>query len=565
MQPDPSFRRAPAAPGGRFRLLLSADFAVIACGCALIFAICLLLGRGRMLWEDEMLGWVLLHDPSWRHMLTSWQAGADGGGLTFYVTGRLWFAIFGDSAVSFRLYSATAFAAAFAVLWVALRRYFHCIPLAVSMGAVWFIGPLLAVHICEGRFYGLFFLGSSLVFLAVTRAAADTRAFTSRTALLLFLANALLVTSHLLGIVYSAALLASLAVADLLAQPRRFRPALYLSAASSWLLLLPGWRAIQATRNVTSPHFWTTRPTLHQLAGAYHAFSHHLTFALLLAFALLLLSWRAGLRALALVSRSGWHHRRSLYLPVLALALVPLCFALKSQWGTSIFVNRYLIPVTIVPLVFLAEMLRLTRVRRLVPAVRAGLFSGSPSVWFCGAALAALLLLCWNVRFVSRQIPLHLDYSSDLLSALPPSNLPVVLEDAPTFFELVGNRPSSSPSVQYLLDWQRSLEPGAPRADVSQFHLLSGWRRAGYYASSIQDEAAFLRRNRQFVVVETRSWGADSDPVRNTLLTSLSRMPDEQVELRGQVHTPRIDARIWLVCRQPSPACDAPPTAVRTR
>ncbi len=49
----------------RYDIVISIFFA------CLTFAMSLRMGYGRTLWEDEVLGWTMLRDPSWRHMFFS--------------------------------------------------------------------------------------------------------------------------------------------------------------------------------------------------------------------------------------------------------------------------------------------------------------------------------------------------------------------------------------------------------------------------------------------------------------------------------------------------------------
>ena len=86
------------------------DFICMALGFVLTLSLAAAMGHQRIFWEDELLGWMLLRDPSWKHMLAGWLKGVDGGGILFYLTGRLWFKVFGASVLSFRMYSATGFA-----------------------------------------------------------------------------------------------------------------------------------------------------------------------------------------------------------------------------------------------------------------------------------------------------------------------------------------------------------------------------------------------------------------------------------------------------------------------
>ena len=132
-----------------------------------------------------MLGWLLLRDPSWSHMVHAWNIGADGGGFSFYILGRAWFHLFGDSRLAFRLFSSTCFGLAFVVLWVALRRLYPTWIVALATSNTVFFSPPLTMHFLEGRFYGLLVLSTALaLWLALrldeTGGATPKRIFTWR-------------------------------------------------------------------------------------------------------------------------------------------------------------------------------------------------------------------------------------------------------------------------------------------------------------------------------------------------------------------------------------------------
>ena len=82
----------PQSPGWSWQEVL-----LLGLGVMLTLVISYTFGHGRIFWEDEMLGWMMLRDPSWHHMLQAWKLGADGGGFAFYLTGRAWFSLFVQS------------------------------------------------------------------------------------------------------------------------------------------------------------------------------------------------------------------------------------------------------------------------------------------------------------------------------------------------------------------------------------------------------------------------------------------------------------------------------------
>ena len=524
---------------------MTKDWAGMGLGFLLCLGLCGAVSYHRILWEDEMLGWMLLTDPSWHHMLRAWMLGADGGGFAFYLTGRGWMAIFGSSPLAFRMYSASCFGFAFAVVWVTARRFFSFPIVAFALCCTWFTSPPFVVHMGEGRFYGLLVLATSLAVWLTVRLD-EAKQPSPGLYLLAFAIHALLVTSHLLGLVYSAFFLLATVALDRLS--RRWRPGLYLSIACAWLLLLPELPAIQAAAAVGKPHFWTTPPTFRRFMGVYTGFSGVVAGVLLLLFAALAVSaWRKGgvFRRIAAAARD----RRSLYAVTLALLLAPFAFLAEDLVGPSLFINRYLLPVTIGVAFLLAELLSLlpwpvflsrrSRGRRLL------MRWGSPA--FGGA------LLAWAFFHLARFPIQQPDYTQALTGRLP-KGVPVLCEDAWSFTELIGRQHASGVSYMYLLDWPYSISPIAPRLEVTQFHLMENWRKAGYFSGSIAYRDEFLATHREFIVLDTKFKQPDlttPPEIGNPLVARFSKMPGYSVLPFATLDREWLTETAWLACKGP--------------
>jgi hypothetical protein len=467
------------------------DFLCIVAGVCLTFAISLRLGLGRLLWEDEVLGWSMLRDRSWRHMFYSWQHGADGGGALFYITGRLWFLLFGDSNLSFRSYSATCFAIAFVLVWLLARRFYSLPAVAFGMLVGWFLSPALAPHMAEGRFYGLFVAATAAAALLVLRSFERTQS-SARKYLATFLVFSVLVASHILGICYVGILLLGWFVADALQGLRRIR--LYLTALASGVWLIPSLPAIQASAAVGKPHFWTTQPTFFNFLLGYVGGSLRagIIGLFLIATLLPLMLW-GGKRELV------WAAARQ-RMPILAvmgaLFLIPLLFYAEGFVSAPLFNTRYMQPVALATVVFFAELvtqvdtLFLTRfqLRRVVVGV------------VCASTLA--MVLQYDLVYLPRYAAPQLDYAAALTSALPP-RVAIVCEDAFTFTELMRDESTSKVRYQYLLDWENAVNNNEHRLEVTQFHLMENWRNVGYYSDHIAYREEFLSHYPFFLVMHT--------------------------------------------------------------
>ncbi len=516
-------------------------------------AVCLLIPcvftRGRIFWEDEMLGWMLVHDPSWNHMVAAWKAGADGGGFLFYLLGRAWFAVFGGSNVSFRLISAVCFGLAFCVTWAAGRRFYGVGPVALGLFNTWFFSPPMVIHMAEGRFYGLLVLTTSLVmWLVLTRCQAETKGPVRTPPWLypaMFVLNAALTTSHVLGVLYSGALLFALVLQDVRA--RRVRLALYAAGMLSWLLLLPERDGILNSARIGKPWFWTVPPDGVRFLGGLTGFSPEIVVVEAALVVLLCVSLVRGPEPPREVLRTAIAQRRPVYYVTAALLAVPFGLAVHARFATSLYISRYLLPVNIALAFAAMEALTLIRWERLLPR-RAALLLQWRTVRLAGAGAFALGLLLWVFHHV---MPMRIgapEYTAGMTAQLP-KGVPVLFEDAWGFTETIGLEHSSGVLYTYLLDWPYVTSPAAPKLEVTQFHLMENWRRVGYFSGSIEYRDEFLRKYDRFIVLRRLVKARDRYGILigNPLAERFAQTPGYQVVkykwLSGT------DEVAWLVCK----------------
>ncbi len=525
-------------------------------GFLLVLAITVVNSRGRVFWEDEMLGWLLLRDPSWTHMIRAWNLGADGGGFSFYLLGRAWFRLFGDSALAFRLFSSTCFGLAFAVLWAALRRVYPLAIVAFAAFNTYFCSPPLTLHFLEGRFYGLLVLSTALALWLALRLDAVPEGRPAPTPrwlyLAAFLVHGLLTTSHVLGVVFSAVLLLATLILDRLR--RRWRPGLYLVVAASWLLLIPERVSLIAAGRVGKPHFWTKAPGPKDVLGAYTGFSHEVLLVLLALGCLLGLAlWRSG-AGLRTALREAVRQRTAAYAVTLCLLLVPVAFLAEGLVGTWLFNDRYLLPLALAVAFVTAELLELLREHATLHAALRNRPALRRAAGAAAGVLFAVFLLLWDFHHVARLTPEPVDFTGTLTAHLP-HGIPVVVEDAFTFTELMAHEANAGVDYKFLLDWPWAVNPAAPRLEVTQFHLMQNWKLAGYFPQHIEDASVFLSENPRFLVIHDGALHPDpSTPpeIGNPLAERLSHDPDYQVRPFYTLdRTYRDSARdvVWLVCR----------------
>jgi len=521
-------------------------------GFLLTLAITLVNSRGRIFWEDEMLGWLLLRDPSWHHMIRAWNLGADGGGFSFYILGRAWFRVFGDSRIAFRMFSSTCFGLAFVATWGALRRFYPSWIVAFATFNTLFFSPPLTMHFLEGRFYGLLVMSTACAMwlaLALDEAPDPTPA---RLYVAGFLIHGLLTTSHVLGIVFSFFVLLGTIVLDRL--HRRRRLGLYLTVAASWLLLIPEKTSVVAAGRVGKPHFWTRAPRFWDLIGAYTGYSHEimLAFATLIPVTLMVL-YRSP-RGVAGTLRASFRQRRAVYVATACLLLVPCAFLVEGAIGTWLFNDRYLQPVTIGLAFVSAELLMLLAEYMVIPGLERVPPVLLAAARGAAAAVFAALTLFWVFHHIAMYTPAAPDFT-DAMTAHLPHDLPVVVEDAFTYTGLIGRQANSGVQYTFLLDWPWAIAEKSPRLEVTQYHLMENWKLAGYYSNSIEKIDVFLARNSRFLIIDDA--GLHADPklpleIGNPIAERLSHDPGyelRKVFTLDRAYHDGVRDTVWLACR----------------
>ncbi len=448
-----------------------------ALGIALLVAVLLLLSflqsRHRIFWSDEIMGDYVLHPGTWRGFLARWRGGLDSSGFWFYALAQPWEWIFGRSELSLRMFSAAGVSAAAALTWAAARRFYSLPIVAVSTALIFLETLSLRWQLSNGRSYGLMLAAVALVILLVVLG--ETRRRPSPLFLVgTFAAYGLLVGSHILGILYAGSLLAMQLALDL--RSRRLRPALYGSATLGIALMgALSLANIQSTLAVGKPSFWTPRPMLRDLLlrTDFTKGPVRTTLVILSLLALLHLRYRS-------------ERRPAYFLMTGFLALDLFAFAI-SRVGTSIYIDRYLLPITLA-LVFLSAEL-LTQIRD-ASAPRPGLRAVLP--------LVAVIVFGFINRPRPKDFPLPgPDYTDALIAKLPPG-LPVVFDDVATFVEMEyyhHGQPYLYPLTASFTDI--TSNPAA----VSGFNEIRNFYRLGIDAPDLQPSDLILSRDPNMLII----------------------------------------------------------------
>ena len=449
---------------------------------------CVLWSARKQAWMDEVFTWKEVSDRSLWHLYSAIQHGADGGQPLFYTTAWLWAKTFGAGILSLRLYSSVAMCAALLVTWKTIRRYYGLWPTAFGVLLIWGTSGTLLDQNAEGRFYGLYMLTVAISVEIYARLAARSEP----TRLLLFLAfcsQAALVLTHVLGLIYGGLILLVLIAADV--AKKEFRLKVYLAWAAGWLAVLVWLPAIRASMAAGKPHGWIPLPRLGTVLNSYFfytwlewiAWLQHgstrwvfdvarVVTDLIVLVPLVIVAWMVVKKDPAV---------RNPLLPVAgALLTVPILLYLLSHLLTPVFVLRYTLPSGIGMAIVLAT------------------FAANRRIWWPVITLLLISPVCSALLLRSPQV--NAQYINvQQIDRLVHGHGPLVAGWQNDFSMLM--RFSGDPENRfYLLDWATAVV--AEKGAVLDYHLMSAYRSAGYYAQNIQNQDAFLCAHDDFLVLD---------------------------------------------------------------
>lgn len=469
---------------GPFSPLGPADWTLIASLSIFFFVLCTVRSQPRLLWGDELLGFRVLHAPTLRTMLRGWWEGADGGGLFYYLLARLWVRSFTLTELSLRLFSTAGMCLALLFTWAAARRYFSTVVVMLAISVVYLTPAVMLWQQLNGRFYGLFLASAALASLLFLIAAEHPP--TQSQLVSIAVAHTLLIGSHVLGMVYSFSLLAGTLALD--RRQHRFRPRLYLAELAGWIVVPISYHAIWRSSSIAADGFWTQRPGAREYVLGVVVFGKLSLLLLAALVPLALLRYLLGRRLRPAIT---------LPLPVLyllgSLALAQTILFTKSQFGTSIYADRYLLPVSVSAVLLFALVFQV-----LLPHT-----PGTWTIWGAQSLFFPLLfLICCCTYAISRRTNHGLyateGYPQRLLERVPAGA--TVVSNSLAFELLSTYDPTHRSITPYNWFYGPSFDH---HVDYSDQHLMENWKRADYEAANIVPcWAAFSQPGTFYVLID---------------------------------------------------------------
>ncbi len=524
------------------------DFFLLLLLSSILFVLCIITSHRHLFWSDELFGYSLIHNPTYLQTMRGWWNGADGGPPLYYFFGRTWGLAFGFSEISQRLFSTSGMSASLFMVWIMARRFYPLVAVAPAVTLVYLIPAVMIWQAENGRFYGLYLATAAFACLVFLRLA-DRLTLTRTDLVLTFAAAFLLIGSHTLGIIFTAGLLCAMIALDLFRS--RLRWPLYLANFAGCIAFPLSLHAIRQAAAIARDGFWTVKPSLTTLAKGSFLYNRDLLkiLALLVVLAVAASLLGRGARAADPQGRSALslagRLRTSRQLPVLfllaALYAAELVIFIKSQFGVSIFADRYLLPLVIAIVLLLSFCL--TAILHAKPLQR----FASPSLAL--APILVLIGLCaLHASHLHTYDVLYPDAGFDarLEAKLPPSGT-VVTTFLPyyTFLRTYDHRHN----IIFLQDWTYDLDPRNGHPDLSGQHMMDDFGKSGY--GEIASCNDIVARHGDFTLLsETgRDTWLNKRLAHNSEVQLTKIAENDEWYPAGIYHVHRVDPTAATVCR----------------
>jgi hypothetical protein len=317
-------------------------------------------------WNDEVFSHFFLADPSFSNMWRALQDQINPSPPVYWTLGWLWAAVFGAGEFSLRMFSVVGAAAGSSVLYLALARSFGPRAGAIATLGTVFGCRMMTAHLCEARFYPLFFAAASFALWAAFRAARAN--LTPRDLAWLFVSQMLLTMTHVHGVVFAFLMLACVVLRHLL---RRAKKSALRAAGCglagelvllTWLGPLKTYSQIDSGKpEIAPPLDWLVQtyfqliplpPVTAAKEFALDLVRHPtamgfggLVLGLVVLLSLFLVIWRGTFRrGQSRILRHRWAGFATELLFACAFLLSPTLLWLGGHIRTRLFIDRYCLP-----------------------------------------------------------------------------------------------------------------------------------------------------------------------------------------------------------------------------
>ncbi|MBV8886759.1 MAG: glycosyltransferase family 39 protein [Chroococcidiopsidaceae cyanobacterium CP_BM_RX_35] len=494
---------------------------------------CAVVSNKKFFWNDELLSFYLLSDPSFTNMMSAWGDTFNQAPPLYFMFGWLWTKIFGNTELSLRLFSSLTLCLAFTLIWIVLRRTYNFWAVSIAVLSVFCLSELILYHNAEVRMYGLFTATCALGLLQFD-SFNRKRKYSRKSLFINALIHGAIVLTHLFGILYSGAILFAFLISDRYFKYLRLN--VYISVVLGWLFLLPFIPSILNQANNDAK--WFSYVSASQLFK-YFIFTPKLEVLFL---SLLLVS--AFLYVVQLKDKRSEENFTSFNTNLLVetefsllilagtFLAVPVIAWVISRIVTPMLNERYIIPTIAISWSILLAYLS----SKIIPTSQSEYLSRSKKSFF-NKRYFILLIFVFILLFYPIRYAVNSEYHLPKSFLEKPggdddkygyATLPIAVELGhdflPRFYYSLGRR-----KYFHILDWETALSNTNSAYATGDYTHLSALKRHYPFINTTQSQE-FLHNYKRFLVLN------EPEKDRNWFEVRIQNNPEYKVRLLGQVN-----------------------------
>jgi hypothetical protein len=488
---------------------------------------CILVSSKKYYWNDELYSYYLLSEDTFSQMWGSFNDKINNTPPLYFVLGWLWAKLFSASELSLRLFSSIGFALSCWITWTILRRTFSFVATSIGVLVPYCASTLVLYQNSEARMYGLYMTVCAIGLLLY-----DTINKKANPGTKLLIANAvihaLFIQTHLHGLFFSGAVLASFIATDWYFN--RFRPKVYLSIVVGWLSFLLYLPAFLIQIDAGNPRTWIYLPSWRDLVDTLTLFeysqrqwdtpfpvTHWTWLKLTLLVSVLGLAGWLFIRSLIKNARSGQirqgtYHGKENSIPLMFLAgafmvMPPLVWCI-SYVIKPVFMDRYLMPIllswTIIGAyltTYFGQFIKKSSLPNKLGLSHSRLSTVYSIVFIC----IALELLNLPIYYAVRKNKEGLPGDEDKLYGY--ESLPMVVTKSNDFLKRMHYSPQRD-RYRFVLDWPSAVDKASGMFPPQEYKHLQALNRRypNYFKNQIIQSKDFLKDTKRFLVLDFKNY-----------------------------------------------------------
>jgi hypothetical protein len=474
---------------------------------------CVVVSNKKFFWNDELLSFYLLSDPSFTHMMGAWGDTFNQAPPLYFILGWLWAKFLGTTELSLRLFSSVMICIALTLVWIVLRRTYNFWAASIGALSTFCLSELVLYHNAEVRMYGLFAATCALGLLQFDsinrRQECSWKISVTNT-----LIHGSIVLTHLFGVLYSGAILFAFILRD--RYFRVFRLKVYLSIILGWMFLIPFIPSIVHQSNNHAK--WFSRISASQLFG-YYIFTSKLEvlflFLLLISIFMYILQVidKRGEEKITASSVNGFLDAEfSLLVLAGTFMLVPVIAWIISRTITPLLNERYIIPTTAISWSIILAYLS-SRILPIPQSTR--LTYGKLNFFNKQNLILSTLILIFIISPIRYARHPEINLPQGFLEkpgvnddSYGYTTLPIAVELGHDFLTRFHYSPKRN-RYFHILDWENALKDTSSAFATGDYTHLAALKRHYNFINSIQGEE-FLHKYKRFLVLNepeiNRNW-----------------------------------------------------------